>query len=352
MQSGSTLLPTGGKESVHESMPTGTWVVMENMVGLYYSRMADFEEIGKMYGSHDKMAERIIRTYLSREKTTGVLLSGDKGSGKSLLARLVSVKGYKLGIPTIVVNHAFTGDAFAKLLASVEQPAIVLMDEFEKVYSREEQEAVLTLLDGMSSSNKLFILTVNDKYRVDNHMRNRPGRLFYSLEFSGVDSEFVREYCNDNLDNKDHVDAVVNVSALFESFNFDILKALVEEMNRYEEDPHTALEWLNAKPYDEPVDVQYDVEAWHEDGTLIDLDDSVLAVTPLTARGGRLNVAYTQPGETADDDFSWESIELRPRHLVGLNADEGRYEFVSDDKERVVFTKKKREIYDTRSLTF
>jgi hypothetical protein len=35
---------------------------------------------------------------------------------------------------------------------------------------------------------------------------------------------------------------------LFDSFNFDILKALIEEMNRYKEDPIKALEMLNAKP--------------------------------------------------------------------------------------------------------
>jgi hypothetical protein len=79
----------------------------------------------------------------------------------------------KQGVPTIVINAPWCGDKFNTLIQSIQQPCIVMFDEFEKVYSSEEQEAMLTLLDGIYSSKKLFLLTSNDKWRVDSHMRNR-----------------------------------------------------------------------------------------------------------------------------------------------------------------------------------
>ena len=40
----------------------------------------------------------------------------------------------------------------------------------------------------------------------------------------------------------------MNIACVFSAFNFDMLKALVEEMNRYDESPQDALKMLNAKP--------------------------------------------------------------------------------------------------------
>jgi hypothetical protein len=44
---------------------------------------------------------------------------------------------------------------------------------------------------------------VNDKFKVNQHMRNRPGRIFYMIEYKGLDKQFIREYCQDRLDAKE-----------------------------------------------------------------------------------------------------------------------------------------------------
>jgi len=79
-------------------------------------------------------------------------------------------------------------------------------------------------------------------------MMNRPGRLYYMLEFNGLDASFVEEYCEDNLVQKEYIPAVTAISSLFESFNFDMLKAMVEDMNRYKEGPAEVLKYLNVRP--------------------------------------------------------------------------------------------------------
>lgn len=235
---------------IQTSLPVGNYTVKFNeMGGFFFLEMVDsFKQVPKLYGDTIKNASRIIRTYLDRPNSTGVMLNGEKGSGKTLLAKTLSIEAANLDIPTIIINDAWTGDAFNKFLQDIEQPCVILFDEFEKVYDNDDQEKALTLLDGVFPSRKLFVITCNDKWRVNEHMRNRPGRIYYMLDFKGLDPAFIIEYCEDNLKNKQYIDKIVEISALFEQFNFDMLKAVVEEMNRYDESPQDALKMLNAKP--------------------------------------------------------------------------------------------------------
>lgn len=234
---------------MHEQLPAGNYVIKQDLMkNFYFEQVDSFTCSTKIYGDTTRNAERMIRTFHDRPNSTGVLLTGEKGSGKTLLAKTLSMKCAEEGIPTIIINTNWNGDAFNTLIQSIEQPCMILFDEFEKVYSHNEQLAILTLLDGVFPSKKLFVLTCNDKWRIDENMRNRPGRIFYMLDFRGLDVEFITSYCNENLDNKLQIENVCRVSTMFSEFNFDLLKALVEEMNRYKESAQEAIKMLNAKP--------------------------------------------------------------------------------------------------------
>mmetsp|Transcript_10800 Transcript_10800/g.17441 ORF Transcript_10800/g.17441 Transcript_10800/m.17441 type:complete len:400 (+) Transcript_10800:120-1319(+) len=240
---------------LHEVLPVGTYNVNydERSSQFYLESINDFQLKGKIYGNVVKSSSRILNTFLDRDRSTGVLLVGEKGSGKTLLAQYISIVAAKeKDIPTIVINKPWHGDHFNSFIQSIRQPVIILMDEFEKVYKMSggdnPQEKILTLFDGVYASQKLFLLTCNDKYRMDSHMMNRPGRLYYLLEFNGLDQSFVQEYCEDNLLRKDYIPAVSAIAALFHSFNFDMLKAMVDDMNRYDESPSEVLKYLNVRP--------------------------------------------------------------------------------------------------------
>jgi hypothetical protein len=252
LKSQEVLWPTAeGQYDVRDALPVGTYTVGAHPEkGWYLKPITEFQITGKIYGNTTERAERILNTFDNRPSSTGVLLNGEKGSGKTMLAKMISQKAAEQGISTLVINTPFTGDGFNTFIQQIDEPCVIVFDEFEKVFDEEQQEATLTLLDGVYPSKKLFILTVNDKYRVNQHMRNRPGRIFYSIEYKGLDAAFIEEYCNDVLDNKSHIPQIVRLTLMFESFNFDMLKALVEEMNRYKESPNQALEMLNAKPAD------------------------------------------------------------------------------------------------------
>lgn len=349
MQQGDLYAPTAGRESLLDNLPVGNYIVVETMQGLMFKRVDSFGDPGRMYGNINTRAERIMTTFMDRPRTTGVLLSGEKGSGKSQLARNVSRLGYEAGLPTILINAPFCGDAFNALLATIEQPAIILMDEFEKVYSETpQQEAVLTLLDGMMTSKKLFVLTVNDRYRVNEHMKNRPGRIFYSIDFAGLEPEFIREYCEENLNDQDEIANVLTISAMFQAFNFDMLKAFVEEMNRYNETAFDAMEMLNAKPVDQGSSTTYEVVGVSPNGH-VSKTAEVNAI-PMGQRGGALGLYLTfdepvggEPDVLAqlardlgmdDDDLEEKDFSrhfaVSSSDIKKLDVEGGRYQFLTD----------------------
>jgi hypothetical protein len=235
---------------VCDTLPAQNYTVQLNeMSGEYYLEpIHSFQMPSKLYGNTEKNARRILATFNSRPNSTGVLLSGVKGSGKTLLAKVVSSLASKVCIPTIVINRPYTGDSFNKFIQNIDMPSIVLFDEFEKVYDYKDQEKILTLLDGVYNSKKLFILTVNRIGGVTEFMSNRPGRIYYKFNFDTLPISFVREYCEDNLLNKNEIENVVRYVQVFNFFNFDMLAASIEEMNRYGETLPQVLDYLNITP--------------------------------------------------------------------------------------------------------
>jgi hypothetical protein len=307
------------------TLPVGNYTVKRNeMTGQYFLEMVDsFPQVPKLYGDTTRHADRILNTFFDRPNSTGIMLNGEKGSGKTLLAKTLSIEAAKQGVPTIIINAPWTGDGFNKFMQDIEQPCIILFDEFEKVYSSDDQEAALTLLDGVFPSRKMFILTCNDKWRVNEHMRNRPGRIFYMIDFKGLDANFITEYCQEQLKATHHIEKIVEIASLFEQFNFDMLKALVEEMNRYDETPQDALKMLNAKPeFNNNGEFECKVMV---DGKEVDARKKWTG-NPLTG------VVYCEWDPEPDNDESeYMEVSFTPNNIIKVDATDGRFVYQVDN---------------------
>lgn len=355
LKNGSQFYPTPEANlDIHKQLPMGTYIVKQNpqTAQLYLDSIENFTSAGKIYGNLEKRADRILNTFRDRSASTGVMLCGEKGSGKTLLARLLSLGAANNGIPTIVINEPWCGEDFNKLIQDITQPAVIVFDEFEKVYDKEKQEEILTLLDGVYQSKKLFIITCNDSDRVDRHMKNRPGRIFYMIEFKGLEETFIREYCEEKLNEQTHIEAICRISNTFQSFNFDILKALVEEMNRYNESPEEALRILNATPFVEDNDEIFSIKLIVNGSAIPESNyhPSTWYTNPLMSRVIEVShhslpkTPTKDPYEFALNDNNDNSVEyvFTAGQLTSISNSGNELVFTVADNVQVVFTRTNR----------
>lgn len=238
-------------EQLRGNVKPAVYTVMFNeMAGEYYLETTQdrFKLPGTIYGNSLERAERVLRTYNERTKNTGVLLTGNKGSGKTMLSEIICNRLMDAGIPVIMIANPYTGPAFSDFITSLGE-CVVLIDEFTKVYSssesRKAQEGLLTLMDGIGSSKKLFILTENYTTYINEFLLSRPGRLYYHFKYGKLDEETIQQYCaakgvEDNI-TKD----IIETSRKCFEFSFDILTTIVEEYQRFGESIEDLLENLN-----------------------------------------------------------------------------------------------------------
>ncbi|MFW3388311.1 UNVERIFIED_CONTAM: AAA family ATPase, partial [Kocuria sp. CPCC 205274] len=146
-------------------IPTGTYTVQFNPMagGFYLQRCEDMLLPEKVYGSTLPRADMILHTFSTRKnKTTGALLTGLKGSGKTLLSKAVCAKALTMDVPVLILQQAFGGPAFEDWLNTIDQPVVIFIDEFEKKYDDEEkQNQLLSILDGVGRGSKLWLATSN-----------------------------------------------------------------------------------------------------------------------------------------------------------------------------------------------
>lgn len=246
-----------------DKLPVGTYeICFHPMQGFWLEKKDDITLTEKVYGVHESKAEKILNSFKLTDRNLGVILSGNKGIGKSLTAKLMVQKAIKAGYPVIIVNDCIKG--VASYIADIKQEVVVLFDEFDKTFKtnkRDEnggdQDEFLTLFDGLDCGKKLFIVTCNNLSDLSDFMVNRPGRFHYHLRFNYPSVDEIKEYLHDKLQEKywGEIDEVVKFANLTD-LNYDCLRAIAFELNlgtHFNE----AIKDLNITNYDN--DYRYDI---------------------------------------------------------------------------------------------
>ena len=204
-----------------------------------------FDTPPKVFGNTMKNVELFWKSFLKGMGSMGVMFTGSPGTGKTSMAELLSNMAIRHGMAVVmVVNIRPTVDtiSFIGMLKNV----VILFDEYGKVFNPSLQDKMLTMLSGADSGKKLFILTENDKYRISQFIRNRPGRVRYHLDFERVGMDVVDEYCSYMGVAKSMYDAIIAKYNTVVTFSFDHLQGIVTEHLDYPEDSfEVLLERLN-----------------------------------------------------------------------------------------------------------
>lgn len=242
----------------HKKLPNRTFTVRFNRnIGEFYLKQIEpFSLPKKIYGNPIKYVDRYLKTFNERKGNLGILLSGIKGTGKSLLAKMICIKS---NLPVLVITESYRGEKFKAFLDNIKEECVILIDEFEKIYDETEQREFLSILDGVFSGKKMFLLTSN-RTKINPYMMNRPGRIFYKREYTDIPEEVLNEIVSDLLVNKEHSKELKEILFSIGSVNIDMVVSIIDEMNRYNESPKETISYLNIIPESTMYTVKGDIK--------------------------------------------------------------------------------------------
>ena len=266
---------------ITENLPVGVYSIVTNDEG---SLLLKKENAASIIGnSFDDVYEPIPR-YYKRLHTTfsnyntifGTICIGEKGTGKSMFCRYVCNQFLKEKFPIIIINQKIDLFKLSDFIIKMNNKAVFYFDEFEKLYERihEEEEdkqiGLLSLLGTTAFEKMLFLFAINDEYKLNDFMKNRPGRIYYRFNFGRLDNETIVKYCEKNLNNKEYIDNIIKISNNRFGLSFDNLKSIVNESNTFNENPEESIEYLNiSNGEDAYFDCEFNLEIYVKDFDVI-----------------------------------------------------------------------------------
>lgn len=228
----------------YDQLPQGNYLLKFNpREGYFLTKKEDFKLPKKIYGDHSIVNRWLTSWENNSEKNLGILLSGIKGTGKTITAQKFCIDS---NLPVIIINEPFYENDFIDFITN---PAlgkcIIFIDEFEKIYSDYQlQYPLLSIMDGNYTTNLIFLLTVNDRL-INPFLLNRLNRIKYRKSYAYLEESIMKEVIDDLLINKDHVDSVYKFFDKLGMCTFDLLVNLIKEMNLFKEDALVCGEYLN-----------------------------------------------------------------------------------------------------------
>ena len=186
-------------------------------------------------GEMDKFINKVLNTFNTTDKnTTGVLLSGMKGSGKTLTAKRLALKS---GVPIIIVNEQFPANRLTTFFSKVQQEVCILFDEIDKNTRYWDTKLLLSFLDGIEGNcKKLVIFTCNDVNFANENLIDRCSRIRYYKIFEELTKDRIEEIVDDLLQNKSKKDEILNCVESITTKSYDNIIALVTEVNNNPKD--------------------------------------------------------------------------------------------------------------------
>ena len=185
-----------------------------------------------------KFMDRILTFHNSEYNNgnTGVLLAGDKGTGKSMLAKRIALKS---NLPIVIVDSSYPLWQITKFFKKVKTETCIIFDEIEKNPRTWPSEDLLTFLDGIQETGKkIVIMTCNKTEGLDENLFDRCSRIRYYRKYKANANEiFIKEMIEDKglIPNQPLVDFIKR----FKVKSFDNINSFLDEYKLYLETTDT-----------------------------------------------------------------------------------------------------------------
>lgn len=145
-----------------KNLPAGFYTTASSRESVFLKQTEPLTIPSKVYGDSTDRMNRIVKSFEASNKNLGVLLYGESGSGKSLLAKQVCLKlSEEYPIIIVLPEHI---DIIEKFIENIDDRCVFFIDEFEKMFEKPSyQSGLLSVIDGTSSKKNLFLFTANEK---------------------------------------------------------------------------------------------------------------------------------------------------------------------------------------------
>ena len=158
----------------------------------------------------ERFIDKVINSYnLSENGFTGVMLAGLKGSGKTVMAKMIANKS---GLPIINIDKSIRPYILRNLVEKFGDTSVCfLFDELDKVLEDYDDSVLLQVLDGSDTKGKHMILfTCNDDNEISEYLIDRCSRIRYWREFDEMSPSLIMEVLNDKLNDKKEVKSLTD----------------------------------------------------------------------------------------------------------------------------------------------
>lgn len=197
-----------------------------------------FEEDGEMnlnfkiYNSDEDtmFMDRVLRYHNKTDKlSTGVMLAGLKGTGKTVMAKQIAKNS---DLPIIVVDPDYPASRIGDFFTKFSTEVCVIFDEIDKNWNSNN---LLGFLDGVQkTAKKLVLFTCNDLNKTSEFLKDRCSRVRFRRIFAANENvKFLKELIADKgIDDKN--DELYNFMVNhFEVLSIDNILSFIEEKVMY-----------------------------------------------------------------------------------------------------------------------
>lgn len=178
----------------------------------------------------DTFNKKVLNSFnKSNKNTTGILLSGLKGSGKTLTAKKLALES---NIPIIIVDDRFPANRLVQFFSKVKQEVCILFDEIDKNQRYWDSTDLLSFLDGIEhTSKKLVIFTCNDVSFANENLIDRCSRIRYYRKFDGLSKDEINNIVNDLLRDKNLKKETISAIENIKIKSYDNIISFITEIN-------------------------------------------------------------------------------------------------------------------------
>lgn len=176
-----------------------------------------------------------ILSYFKRtnKQTTGVLLNGLKGSGKTVMAKLIARNS---NLPIIIVSSNCPTRHVSTFFSKFKDTeTCVIFDEIDKNGGCWNTEDLLSFLDGIrDTGKKLVLLTCNTDSRINEYILDRCSRVRYYRKFESLTKDAIMEVATRYV-SEDKAEKITEfIINNFKCISYDNVVSFLEEVKEHD----------------------------------------------------------------------------------------------------------------------